>query len=346
VLRRYTRAIVDRTSASVTYNSPSPASNAVLDRLPASNVVRADNNATTTGRSATPNRLAGFGQPTSRAHRRYSPRAWAANTADRDHASRSRLSDRSYRRAFDFDAGSGNVHANARTHGPSRTPSRNPLTEQHLPHPPCPNHPPVQWVTSGVTAERRTVPPMIGYLTGTFRAPDLVVTDTGVGYQVALTTPPDTGETVELYVETVVRENDISLFGFTTRQEQALFAALVTLPKVGPKAALALLRDVGAATVVTAITAQDPQPLTGAAGVGPRLAASIAANATLPTSVTDAYTGDNHAPSPAPQPVIDALIQLGYPEPAARAAAREAAAEQPEAELPTLVRRGIQLCSM
>ncbi len=186
---------------------------------------------------------------------------------------------------------------------------------------------------------------MIGYLTGMFRAPDLVVTDTGVGYQIALTTPPATGETVELYVETVVRENDISLFGFATRQEQALFAALVTLPKVGPKAALALLRDVGAATVVTSIVAEDPQPLTGAAGVGPRLAASIATNAALPATVTDAFTGDDPTPGPSPQPIVDALVQLGYPEPAARAAAREAAAEQPEAELPALVRRGIQLCA-
>lgn len=164
-----------------------------------------------------------------------------------------------------------------------------------------------------------TVDVVIGYLSGTARGPRLVDVG-GVGYVVSCPRDLPVGEHVELLVTTIVRDDAISLYGFTDEASQAVFGALCKVSRVGPSVALALLRDLGPAGVVAAVAGRDPGALTRAAGVGRKLAETIVSMCELPAGV-DA--------EPACGPVDEvaaALDALGYDPATALAAARAAAA--------------------
>jgi Holliday junction DNA helicase RuvA len=166
---------------------------------------------------------------------------------------------------------------------------------------------------------------MIAYLKGTVRTPGVVVTG-GVGYKVVSASPLNVGDTVELDIIALTnRENATTLYGFTTPAQAAVFTALTKVPKIGPAIAIALLRDVGVTGLVAAVSAKDPKALTRAAGVGMRAAESICSLVTLPDIATQEETS-------APQHIVDALIALGFPEPAARLAAEDIDPDKGESE--------------
>ena len=119
---------------------------------------------------------------------------------------------------------------------------------------------------------------MIGKLQGVI---DYIGTDFvilmvgGVGYKIytpeifALNTP------VSLWIETVVREDSIRLFGFSTIAGQNLFNQLTTVSGVGPKVALAIMGTIKVDTLMTAIATGDAKTIATAPGVGKKVAEKI-----------------------------------------------------------------------
>ena len=97
----------------------------------------------------------------------------------------------------------------------------------------------------------------------------------GVGYQVyspeilTLNTP------ASLWIETVVREDSIRLFGFSTIAGQNLFNQLTTVSGVGPKVALAIMGTIKTDTLMTAIATGDAKTIATAPGVGKKVAEKI-----------------------------------------------------------------------
>jgi Holliday junction DNA helicase RuvA len=166
---------------------------------------------------------------------------------------------------------------------------------------------------------------MIGYLTGVFRAPNLVLTGSGVGYQVTVGDTVDDGAQVELWVHTTVRENDLSLFGFRDRQALELFRAVVAVPRVGPQTAVGLLRSLGWATVGRALVAGDAAALARAPGVGPKLAQTLCAAVVVPAAVS-ASLDDTDDTAVSDHDLVGALVSQGVPEAVARARVAEARA--------------------
>jgi len=83
------------------------------------------------------------------------------------------------------------------------------------------------------------------------------------------------GVHVELYLHHIVREDQESLVGFTSRDQERLFATLLDVSGVGPKVALALLDTHGAEGLRRALVDGDEKLLATASGVGRRLAARI-----------------------------------------------------------------------
>ena len=124
---------------------------------------------------------------------------------------------------------------------------------------------------------------MIGLLRGFVHRVDsdrLLLDVNGVGYLVHASTRtlgqlPHKGEAVSLFVETVVREDAILLFGFLTEDEQNWFRLLTTVQGVGAKVALAVLSVATADELVLSIRSGDKAALTRASGVGGRLAERI-----------------------------------------------------------------------
>ena len=83
------------------------------------------------------------------------------------------------------------------------------------------------------------------------------------------------GVPVELYLHHIVREDQESLVGFTSRDQERLFATLLDVSGVGPKVALALLDTHGAEGLRRVLVDGDEKLLATTPGVGRRLAARI-----------------------------------------------------------------------
>jgi len=115
---------------------------------------------------------------------------------------------------------------------------------------------------------------VIAYVSGEViaRGADHVVVDVrGVGYKVFVPRHPS-GDTVALHTHHVVRDDAQQLFGFETREELALFELLITVPGVGPKAALSLLSVSRPSALAAAIASGDAGALARAPGVGKKTA--------------------------------------------------------------------------
>lgn len=102
----------------------------------------------------------------------------------------------------------------------------------------------------------------------------------GVGYLVSgssrtLMALPGIGEAAALHIETIVREDSLSLFGFADIQERDLFRLLTSVQGVGAKVALAILSTLSPADLQNAIAAQDKTAVARAKGVGPKVATRI-----------------------------------------------------------------------
>lgn len=150
----------------------------------------------------------------------------------------------------------------------------------------------------------------------------------GVGYLVSgssrtLMVLPRIGEAIALHIETIVREDSLSLFGFADVQERDLFRLLTSVQGVGAKVALAILSTLSPADLQNAIAAQDKTAVARAKGVGPKVATRIV------TELKDKVTGLVFQPkgvkaaSAAGAPAVDAdnsvvadavsaLSNLGY----------------------------------
>lgn len=121
---------------------------------------------------------------------------------------------------------------------------------------------------------------MIGRIRGTLlekQAPELLVDVNGVGYEIhaPMTTIyqlPALGENVELHTHLIVREDAHLLFGFATRQDRAMFRALIKVNGVGPKLALTILSGMEVADFVRCVRDDNAAGLVKLPGVGKKTA--------------------------------------------------------------------------
>ena len=167
---------------------------------------------------------------------------------------------------------------------------------------------------------------MIGRLSGTIVAADaegVVIDVNGVGYVVGVSTRtlaalPPPGSAATLAVETMVREDAITLYGFLDATERAAFRALLTVQGVGAKVALALLGAFSPNEIAAAVATGDARTLTRAAGVGARLAARLVTELKGQPGFTGAEAIPVAASMPAPPAdplladAVSALANLGY----------------------------------
>ncbi|MBY0264143.1 MAG: Holliday junction branch migration protein RuvA [Holosporales bacterium] len=104
----------------------------------------------------------------------------------------------------------------------------------------------------------------------------LVLKVQGVGYLISGTASvlqeASRQKTLSLWIETLVREDAISLYGFLTRGEQELFRLLLGVQGVGARVGLNLLSTFGEETLLNLLALQDKKSLIRAEGVGGKLA--------------------------------------------------------------------------
>lgn len=186
----------------------------------------------------------------------------------------------------------------------------------------------------------------------------------GVGYLVSASSKTlgklAQGQEATLLTEMVVREDSLSLFGFADAWEKEWFTTLTKVQGVGAKVCLSILSVLTPAQLSQAISAQDKTSFCRASGVGPKLAARIVTElkdkiVTIPVGISGTNADEVIEGSPATQvvlpkdtdyskseDVISALVNLGYQRLEAYRAVSKAVAENPDANVPTLIRLALK----
>ncbi len=183
---------------------------------------------------------------------------------------------------------------------------------------------------------------MIGRLKGTIehRESDgsVIVDVDGVGYEVFLPlgaaglSAGEPGQSVTLHIHTHVREDAMTLFGFSTAHDRAAFRALLKVSSIGPKLALAILGVMNANELYEAVARQDKAAFKGISGVGRKTVERILVDLQDKLDfAADAKTGVRlraiaGGSSSASDAVVGALVQMGYKRSEAEAALGNVAA--------------------
>lgn len=203
---------------------------------------------------------------------------------------------------------------------------------------------------------------MIGKLKGVIDeiAEDHVVLDVhGVGYELHCATRvlarlPGPGEAAIFFVEMVVREDMIRLYGFASASERAWFRLLTTVQGVGAKVALGLLGVMSGDDIARAVLAGDKTALARAPGVGRRLAERLVTELKdkapavpgLPPGLAVLSTEAAPVDAGPVGDAVSALVNLGYPLPQAQTAVKASAAalagEGAEVRTEVLIRRALR----
>jgi Holliday junction DNA helicase RuvA len=182
---------------------------------------------------------------------------------------------------------------------------------------------------------------MIAHLRGLLlsKAPNQAVIEcAGVGYELAISVTTFSalaaeGAEASLHVHTHVREDQIALFGFAEAQEKRLFEKLLTITGIGPKLAITVLSGISADRLVMAIRGADHAALTKVPGIGKKTAERVVLelkDKLEDIAVAHDVAGTVHHHGAAGDDALSALINLGYPRPAAQKAIDTAIERNPE----------------
>ncbi len=192
---------------------------------------------------------------------------------------------------------------------------------------------------------------MIAHLNGILEHIDKthIIVDVGsVGYHVkvaasTLARLPKVGEKIKIFTAQVVREDDISLYGFLSKEERSLFNLLLSVSGIGPKASLSMLSSFPIDKLVTAITQGNADLITTVPGIGKKTAQKLVIE--LKEKVAKAYSikpsdmaiglgGD----APVVSDAISALISLGYSPKEARLAVQKSGVDD---DVETVIKKAL-----
>ena len=195
----------------------------------------------------------------------------------------------------------------------------------------------------------------------------------GVGYLVNMSARSlsklKTGEYASLLIETIIKEDSITLFGFENPWEKEWFNTLTKVQGVGGKVCLAILSALSPSQLSQAISAQDKSSFVRANGVGPKLAARIVTElkdkiVTIPveyltstpsvissdekkeTTVTETKTPNNQPSDDSLYQKIEdltsALTNLGYQKIESYRVASDICNQNPNENISTLIRLALK----
>ena len=197
---------------------------------------------------------------------------------------------------------------------------------------------------------------MIAHLRGTLleKHPNLVIVDTGgVGYEVtipvsAYSSLPETGTEVQLHIHTHVREDALTLFGFVSHPDKALFEKLITVSGIGPKLAITTLGGLTAHDLAQAIREGSIEQLVRIPGVGKKTAERMVLELRDKLDLLPGIARGGAAPAKSmfntvEEDVISALANFGVSRAAAEAAVTKARSATDGNDFDGLFRRSLKL---
>ena len=198
---------------------------------------------------------------------------------------------------------------------------------------------------------------MIAYLEGRLlelsEKTCLLVTEGGVGYEVfmpssALSKLPALGGQAALFVHTVIREDAIDLYGFLSSEDREVFRTLISIDKLGPKKALAILAQFSPEHLREIAFREDDATLATVPGIGPKSARQILWFLKDKVNKIKGPLGKapaRGASSRPPDEYLDALAglrNLGYSEEEARPLLQEIFGEEPDLDAAGAIRAALK----
>ncbi|MBQ7743814.1 MAG: Holliday junction branch migration protein RuvA [Lachnospiraceae bacterium] len=160
----------------------------------------------------------------------------------------------------------------------------------------------------------------------------IVVETGGVGYDIFFPSSnfknlPAIEESIKVYTYMHVKEDEMSLYGFLTREDKEMYLKLLTVNGVGPKGALNIISTLGFSTLVKAISSEDSKLIASVQGIGSKTASKICIelgdkvrkmNFEGKIDIIKANNEANEKISAIKDEVTEALVKLGYKESKAR----------------------------
>lgn len=124
---------------------------------------------------------------------------------------------------------------------------------------------------------------MFSYIKGILeiKSSNFIVVDVnGIGFKIfmpltSIQKLEETGKTVKIYTYMQVKEDDISLYGFTTNEELRMFELLISVSGIGAKSAITMLSSVTPSKFALAVISNDVKSLTKIPGIGTKSAQRI-----------------------------------------------------------------------
>ena len=118
---------------------------------------------------------------------------------------------------------------------------------------------------------------MISYIKGILEdmSPGMVVVDNhGIGYQMMVPMRgesfPKIGQEIKIYTHMHVREDDVSLLGFLSKEEKEAFELLIGVNGIGPKVGLSVLSTLSVYELKMAVISEDVKTISKTPGLGPK----------------------------------------------------------------------------
>ena len=166
---------------------------------------------------------------------------------------------------------------------------------------------------------------MYNYIKGTleYAAENTVVVEAGgVGYELCVPTPSIAelgriGDVCKVFCYLNVQEDNMSLFGFASLAEKALFTQLIGVSGIGCKMAIAILSSGNLPSIVAAIAGADVRALAKIKGIGKKTAERIVVELRDKLSAGEGVSSDALFALPKTEVAVDseaveALLSLGY----------------------------------
>lgn len=200
---------------------------------------------------------------------------------------------------------------------------------------------------------------MIAYIKGAIAEltpTEVVIEAAGVGYSMAISLNTFAAlqgkETAKVFVTEVIREDAHLLFGFSSKQERTLFAALTSVNGIGGQTARMVLSAYSPAELADIIQNEQTSMLKSVKGIGPKAAARIVLDlrdkigSLLSEGLIDVAPSSGGGIAAADKAVaeeaISALAILGFPMPAVRKVVANILKDEPGLDVQQLIKRGLK----
>ena len=139
----------------------------------------------------------------------------------------------------------------------------------------------------------------------------------GLGFDVSITSTtsgelPSVGETAKVYTYLIVREDNLTLYGFTSLLERTVFAYLLGVGGIGPRTAQAVLSTFSAAAFIQIVHNGDGAALQKVSGVGKKTAQRILLELKDKVRRLGQEAAVSILSGAEPDLAVAALLQLGY----------------------------------